>query len=73
MFCTIEGGLCCGFPPEGNKARRLNERTNQTKIRNRRYEAMKELLSKGDYFSDDEMKRRDPLLYDQMVGTISHR
>lgn len=37
-------------------------------VKNRRYEAMKELMMQGDYFSDDEMKFRDPYLYDQMVG-----
>ena len=29
---------------------------------------MKELSDKGSYFSDEEMKHRDPLLYEQMVG-----
>ncbi|KAK2166046.1 hypothetical protein LSH36_43g05040 [Paralvinella palmiformis] len=38
------------------------------KVRNRRYEAMKELVTGGVYFSDCEMKSRDPLLYEQMVG-----
>lgn len=38
------------------------------KVRNRRYEAMKELVAGGVYFSDREMKSRDPLLYEQMVG-----
>ncbi len=40
----------------------------KTKVRNRRYEAMKQMLEKGNYFSDEEMKARDPLLYEQMVG-----
>ena len=29
---------------------------------------MKELEAGGDYFSEDEMKRREPLLYEQMIG-----
>ena len=37
-------------------------------VKNRRYAAMKELEAGGDYFSEDEMKRREPLLYEQMIG-----
>lgn len=36
--------------------------------KNRRYAALKKLISNGDYFSDYEMRERDPLLYDQMIG-----
>lgn len=35
--------------------------------KNRRYQAMLELL-KGDYFSDNEMRNREPLLWEQLVG-----
>ena len=78
-----------------------DDKKNKTKVRNRRYEAMKELMNQGSYFryvklllvskmskystqfnvvgikirltfycyhSDEEMKQRDPLLYEQMVG-----
>ncbi|XP_002407564.3 coiled-coil domain-containing protein 97 [Ixodes scapularis] len=38
----------------------------QTK--NRRYEALQRLQSEGDYFSDKEVRRRNPLLFEQMVG-----
>lgn len=38
----------------------------QTK--NRRYEALQRLRSEGDYFSDKEVRRRNPLLFEQMVG-----
>ena len=37
-------------------------------VKNRRYEAMKQLISEGDYFSEEEMKFREPYLYDQMIG-----
>lgn len=50
---------------------RLNEsgtKLHQTVIKNRRYEAMRQLDALGEYFSDEEMKRRDPLLYDEMIG-----
>ena len=33
-----------------------------------RYEAMRRLEALGEYFSDEEMKRRDPLLYEDMIG-----
>ncbi|XP_072169028.1 coiled-coil domain-containing protein 97-like [Diadema setosum] len=37
-------------------------------VKNRRYEALKKLESEGSYFSDDEMRSRDPLMYEQLVG-----
>lgn len=37
-------------------------------VKNRRFAAMQELDTGGEYFSEDEMKRREPLLYEQMVG-----
>lgn len=40
----------------------------QNKIKNRRYQALQELMNDGDYFSMEEMQRRDPLLFDQMVS-----
>lgn len=43
-------------------------KTQQAVIKNRRYEAMRQLEALGDYFSDEEMKRRDPLLYEDMIG-----
>ena len=48
--------------------KQLDDKKNKTIIKNRRYEAMKELSRKGEYFGDEEMKARDPLLYEQMVG-----
>ena len=39
------------------------------KIRaNRRYVYMQQLLANGTYFSDEAMKERSPLLYEQMIG-----
>ena len=40
----------------------------KNRVKNRRYEAMKKLVCEGEYFSEEEMKFRDPYLYDQMVG-----
>ena len=43
-------------------------RTNKVQIKNRRYEALKRMVDEGSYFSDAEMKKRNPFLYDQMIG-----
>jgi hypothetical protein len=41
---------------------------NRHKIRaNRRYTYMQQLLANGTYFSDENMKERSPLLYEQMI------
>lgn len=37
-------------------------------VKNRRYEALKELIGDNSYFSEVEMMKRNPLLYEQMVG-----
>ncbi|KAK0056967.1 coiled-coil domain-containing protein 97 [Biomphalaria pfeifferi] len=42
--------------------------TSKSVVKNRRYQALKFLMDEGEYFSEDEMKWRDPLLYAQMIG-----
>lgn len=37
-------------------------------IKNRRYAAMQQLIDGHDYFSEIEMMKREPYLYDQLVG-----
>lgn len=37
-------------------------------VRNRRYAALQKMRKSGDYFSEEEMERRDPLLYDHLIG-----
>lgn len=37
-------------------------------IKNRRYVAMIKLINEKDYFSDIEMERRNPVLYNELVG-----
>lgn len=37
-------------------------------VKNRRYEALQRLIKEGSYFSDCEMKERNPLLFEQMIG-----
>ncbi|CAG5129744.1 unnamed protein product [Candidula unifasciata] len=40
----------------------------QNVVKNRRYQALQKLIDEGEYFSENEMKWREPLLYEQMVG-----
>ena len=42
----------------------------RNRVKNRRYEAMKKLTLEGEYFSEEEMKFREPFLYDQMIGEL---
>ena len=37
-------------------------------VKNRRYEALQRLIRQGEYFDNESMKSREPLLYEQMVG-----
>ena len=37
-------------------------------VKNRRYQAMKQMIDRGDYFSMPEMKSRNPLLFEHLVG-----
>lgn len=41
---------------------------NLIKVKNRRYEALQRLIKQGTYFSDSEMRKRNPVLYEKMVG-----
>lgn len=48
--------------------RYFNNLTRHIDVRNRRYEALKTLIEKGVYFSECEMMKRNPLLYEHLVG-----
>ncbi|XP_028920212.1 coiled-coil domain-containing protein 97 isoform X2 [Ornithorhynchus anatinus] len=43
-------------------------RATRTRLRNKRYAALRQLIQGGEYFSDEEMRARDPLLYEQYIG-----
>lgn len=45
-----------------------NKHTAKITVRNRRYAALQKMRRSGDYFSEQEMERRDPLLYDYLIG-----
>ncbi|KAK6312611.1 hypothetical protein J4Q44_G00182750 [Coregonus suidteri] len=48
--------------------RREAGRSNRTRVRNQRYAALRELQREGQYFSEDQMRGREPLLYEQYIG-----
>ncbi|KAG8228181.1 hypothetical protein J437_LFUL014416 [Ladona fulva] len=51
------------------KLQRLHSKElNVVDIKNRRYEALQKLISESSYFSEEEMKSRNPLLYEQLIG-----
>ncbi|KAJ6663493.1 hypothetical protein lerEdw1_009572 [Lerista edwardsae] len=43
-------------------------KTRHTRVRNKRYAALQQLIRGGEYFSDEQMRCRDPLLYEQYIG-----
>lgn len=43
-------------------------RTRNKQVKNRRYEALKQLIKEDEYFSDIEMMKRNPVLYEELVG-----
>ncbi|KAI4498657.1 hypothetical protein M0802_006363 [Mischocyttarus mexicanus] len=52
-----------------NRLRRhFNNSIRQRDIKNRRYEVLKKLIDEGEYFSECEMMKRNPLLYEHLVG-----
>ncbi|XP_035037704.2 coiled-coil domain-containing protein 97 [Hippoglossus stenolepis] len=48
--------------------KRDEEWTNRTRVRNQRYAALRALQTEGQYFSEEQMRIREPLLYEQYIG-----
>ncbi|XP_069842838.1 coiled-coil domain-containing protein 97 [Dendropsophus ebraccatus] len=44
------------------------KKDHHTRVRNKRYAALQQLISDGEYFSDEQMRARDPLMYEHYVG-----
>ncbi|XP_074552603.1 coiled-coil domain-containing protein 97 [Halichoeres trimaculatus] len=42
--------------------------TNRTRVRNQRYAALRVLQREGQYFSEEQMRMREPLMYEQYIG-----
>lgn len=48
--------------------RRAAGSPDRTRVRNQRYAALRALQKEGQYFSEEEMRIREPLLYEQYIG-----
>lgn len=48
--------------------RRAASRNSRTRVRNQRYAALRALQREGQYFSEEQMRVREPLLYEQYIG-----
>eukprot|EP00062_Callorhinchus_milii_P024475 gi/632984421/ref/XP_007909130.1/ PREDICTED: coiled-coil domain-containing protein 97 [Callorhinchus milii] len=44
------------------------KKTARANVRNKRYAALQQLIKDGEYFSDEQMRNRDPLLYEHYIG-----
>ena len=50
------------------KELKKNIASRQKRVRNRRFECIKELTETTNYFSDEEMRNRNPLLFEHYIG-----
>lgn len=48
--------------------KRASGSSNRTRVRNHRYAALRALQKEGQYFSEEQMRFREPLLYEQYIG-----
>ncbi|XP_076865266.1 coiled-coil domain-containing protein 97 [Brachyhypopomus gauderio] len=48
--------------------KRTSSSSNRTRVRNQRYAALRALQKEGEYFSEEQMRMREPLLYEQYIG-----
>ncbi|KAL2100727.1 hypothetical protein ACEWY4_002488 [Coilia grayii] len=48
--------------------RRAGRQAHRTSVRNHRYAALRTLQKEGQYFSEEQMRFREPLLYEQYIG-----
>ena len=46
----------------------LDIKKKKTGVRNRRYECLQRLMKDSDYFSEEKMRKRSPLLYEEYIG-----
>ncbi|OXA57524.1 coiled-coil domain-containing protein 97 isoform X2 [Folsomia candida] len=43
------------------------------RLKNRRYAALQKLVDTTDYFTEEEMQRRNPILFDQLIGKFQSK
>lgn len=46
----------------------VDAKKKKTGVRNRRFECLQRLMKDSDYFSEEQMRRRSPLLYEEYIG-----
>lgn len=46
----------------------IDSKKTKTGIRNRRFECLQRLMKDSDYFSEENMRKRSPLLYEEYIG-----
>ena len=46
----------------------LDTKKKNTGVRNRRFECLQRLMKDSDYFSEEQMRKRSPLLYEEYIG-----
>ncbi|XP_068728482.1 coiled-coil domain-containing protein 97-like [Montipora capricornis] len=46
----------------------LDTKKKKVGVRNRRFECLQRLMKNSDYFSEEQMRKRSPLLYEQYIG-----
>ncbi|XP_031572172.1 coiled-coil domain-containing protein 97-like [Actinia tenebrosa] len=46
----------------------LDDKKKHVHVQNRRYKALQRLMTGSNYFDENEMRRREPLLYEQYIG-----
>ena len=46
----------------------LDTKKKKTGVRNRRFECLQRLMKDSDYFSEEQMRKRSPLLYEEYIG-----
>ncbi|XP_074786835.1 coiled-coil domain-containing protein 97 [Athene noctua] len=56
------------WPPQSGFWGRPRRPPARTRLRNRRFAALRQLIQAGEYFSEEEMRAREPLLYQHYIG-----
>ncbi|NXL68303.1 CCD97 protein, partial [Chordeiles acutipennis] len=64
----LEEGVTERWRPETGLLGRPRRPPARTRLRNRRYAALRQLIQDGEYFSEEEMRAREPLLYQHYIG-----
>ena len=53
---------------ELRKSLAMSSKSRENVVKNRRFEYLKELMDSSSYFSEEEMRNRNPLLYEHYIG-----